>query len=135
VPRANWPVPAGPYDTFVAGLLGGYFVFGTRSKRTGRIPSVNQQIVIYVFARVMLALARLAVKPGLGFPVVSREPLTDKISHYSWPLFASLSWGMVMYLFRWYPGDLQPSLKSSMNYIYVQSSEWDSLRNFLWHNT
>jgi peroxisomal membrane protein 4 len=128
------PGKEGPLDTFIAGLLGGYYVFGRRSKRTGRIPSVNQQIVIYVFARVALALARLAVKPGVGLPMVSRERTSAAISHYAWPIFASLSWGSVMFLFRWHPHDLQPSLRNSMSYIYVQSSEWDGLRNFIWHN-
>ena len=128
------PGKEGPYDTLVAGMLGGYLVFGGRSPRTGRISSVNQQIVIYVFARVVLALARLAVKPGLGLPVVSEQPLSGRISHYAWPVFAASSWALVMYLFRWYPEDLQPSLRSSMSYIYVQSNEWDSLRNFAWHN-
>lgn len=113
--------------------MGGYFVFG-RPSRSGRIPSVNQQIVIYVFARVVLALARLAVQPGVGLPLVSREDASARIRSAAWPAFASLSWAMVMYLFRWYPGDLQPSLKSSMNYIYLDSNEWDSLWNFLWHN-
>ncbi len=47
--------------------FGGYIVFGQRSARSGKISSVNQQIVIYVFARVTPALARLAVKPGYGF--------------------------------------------------------------------
>ncbi|KAF9876492.1 hypothetical protein CkaCkLH20_05900 [Colletotrichum karsti] len=128
------PGKEGPYDSFFAGLLGGYLVFGGRSPRTGKISSVNQQIVIYVFARVVLGLARLAVAPGKGLPVVSREDLSAKISYYAWPVFASTSWAMVMYLFRHHPADLQPSLRSSMNYIYVQSSEWDSLRNFIWHN-
>jgi peroxisomal membrane protein 4 len=41
----------GPYDSFVAGLMGGYVVFGQRSARTGRVSSVNQQIVIYVSER------------------------------------------------------------------------------------
>lgn len=124
----------GPYDSFIAGLIGGYFVFGGRSKRSGKISSVNQQIVIYVFARVVLALAKLAIKPETGVPLLSSEPRRSQISYYAWPVFASTSWAMVMYLFRWYPEDLQPSLRSSMNYIYVQSGEWDSLRNFLWHN-
>ena len=66
--------------------------------------------------------------------MISREPLAGRITYYAWPVFASVSWAMVMYLFRHYPEDLQPSLRSSMNYIYVQSSEWDSLRNFIWHN-
>ncbi|KAJ0165270.1 Peroxisomal membrane protein 4 [Colletotrichum tanaceti] len=128
------PGKEGPYDAFFAGLLGGYIVFGGRSSRSGKISSVNQQIVVYVFARVVLALARLAVTPGKGLPLVSREDLSTKISYYAWPVFASTSWAMVMYLFRQHPSDLQPSLRSSMTYIYQQSSEWDSLRNFIWHN-
>lgn len=126
----------GPYDTLIAGLLGGYFVFGGRSPKSGKISSVNQQIVIYVFARVILALARLAVKDGspVALPVVSREYASSVVSYYAWPVFASVSWGMVMWLFRYHPEDLQPSLRSSMSYIYAQSEDWDSLRNFLWHN-
>lgn len=104
---------------------------------------MNQQIVVYVFARVVLALARLAVRappPGaprsaLGLPVVSENPrLSATVSHYAWPVFASGSWGLVMWLFRHYPEELQPSLRSSMSYIYAQSDEWDGLRNFIWHN-
>jgi peroxisomal membrane protein 4 len=40
------PGKEGPYDTFFAGLLGGYLVFGRRSKR-GHISSVSKQIVIF----------------------------------------------------------------------------------------
>ncbi|KAF2996379.1 hypothetical protein G7054_g10462 [Neopestalotiopsis clavispora] len=127
------PGKEGKFDTFLAGLVGGYFVFGGRS-RAGKISSVNQQIVIYVFARVVLALARLAVQPGSGLPVVSEPGTSNKVSYYAWPVFASLSWAMVMHLFRYYPEDLQPSLKSSMNYIYKESDNWDCLRNFIWHN-
>ncbi|KAH9888201.1 peroxisomal membrane protein 4 [Xylariomycetidae sp. FL2044] len=131
------PGKEGHYDTLIAGLIGGYFVFGGRSRRSGKIPSVNQQIVIYVFARVVLALARLAVKPGARagpLPLVWDPRASAAVSHYAWPVFASVSWALVMHLFRHHPDDLQPSLRSSMNYIYLQSSEWDGLRNFLWHN-
>ncbi|KAM0341316.1 hypothetical protein ACHAPU_010058 [Fusarium lateritium] len=128
------PGKEGTYDSFVGGLVGGYFVFGGRSKRTGKISSVNQQIVIYVFARVMLALARIAVKPGPGLPVVSSEPLRSVINQYAWPTFASLSWASVMLIFRYHPEDLQSSLRSSMTYIYQDCNEFDSLRNLLWHN-
>ncbi|KAI0409633.1 peroxisomal membrane protein 4 [Xylaria palmicola] len=129
------PGKEGPYDSLLAGLVGGYFVFGGRSRRSGKISSVNQQIVIYVFARVVLALARLAVRPGgRGLPLVSREAPSALITQHAWPVFASVSWGLVMHLFRHHPDDLQPSLRSSMNYIYLQSNEWDGLRNFLWHN-
>lgn len=115
-------------------MLGGYLVFGGRSGRTGKISSVNQQIVVYVFARVVLALARLAVKPGFGLPVVSEPGNSAAISYYSWPVFAATSWGLVMHLFRYHAAELQPSLRSSMTYLYLQSNEWDGLRNFLWHN-
>ncbi|ELQ33282.1 peroxisomal membrane protein 4 [Pyricularia oryzae] len=128
------PGKEGPYDTFVAGMLGGYLVFGGRSGRTGKISSVNQQIVVYVFARVVLALARLAVKPGFGLPVVSEPGNSAAISYYAWPVFAATSWGLVMHLFRYHAAELQPSLRSSMTYLYLQSNEWDGLRNFLWHN-
>jgi len=40
------PGKEGPYDTFLAGLLGGYVVFGRRSKK-GHISSVSKQIVIF----------------------------------------------------------------------------------------
>ncbi|KAI2781627.1 peroxisomal membrane protein 4 [Daldinia loculata] len=130
------PGKAGRYDSFMAGLLGGYVVFGGRSRRSGKIPSVNQQIVVYVFARVVLALARLAVKPegGTGLPLVSRQGVSESITRYAWPVFASLSWASVMHLFRYHPDDLQPSLRGSMTYIYQQADHWDSLRNFIWHN-
>lgn len=123
--------PPGPYDTFLSGLLGGYLVFGQRS-RAGTISSVNQQIVIYVFARVALSLAKLSIQPGAN--IIHSAKLSDKISYNAWPVFASVSWGLVMWLFRWYPDTLQGSLRSSMNYIYVQADHWDGLRNFLVHN-
>ncbi|PHH60219.1 hypothetical protein CDD82_2329 [Ophiocordyceps australis] len=121
-------------DSFVAGLVGGYFVFGQTSPRTGRVSSVNQQIVIYIFARVCLALARLAVKPGHGLPVISSPALSHTIRAHAWPVFASLSWATVMLLFNYHPEDLQSSLRSSMTYIYSDCDEWHSLRTLLWHN-
>ncbi|KAH6627917.1 Tim17/Tim22/Tim23/Pmp24 family-domain-containing protein [Chaetomium tenue] len=128
------PGKEGPYDSFFAGLLGGYMVFGGRSPRSNKIPSVNQQIVIYVFARVVLALARLAVKPGVGLPVVSEPETSAAISAAAWPLFASASWALVMHLYRWHPMELQGSLRSSMTYIYGDSERWEGLRTLLWHN-
>lgn len=156
--------------TFLAGLFGGYWVFG---HGRGAHSSVNQQIVIYVFARVVLALAKLAVQPpgdnslvgssygghgGKGVLGLNEEQL-KLVQRYSWPVFASLSWAGVMWLFRFYPEMLQPSLRSSMNYMYVffvflsylfsktggltfdvffcsytNADEWDSTRNCVWHN-
>lgn len=40
------PGKEGVYDTFFAGLLGGYLVFGRRSRR-GHVSSVSKQIVVF----------------------------------------------------------------------------------------
>ncbi|XP_014555650.1 hypothetical protein COCVIDRAFT_38687 [Bipolaris victoriae FI3] len=130
------------YDSFLAGLLGGYTVFGRTIHN-----SVSQQIVIYVAARVCLALAKLAVQPrevsagagakhgGVkGWELFGNGEMRRALVRNGWPAFASLSWAMVMYIFRWHPESVQSSLRSSMSYIYVQSDEWDSLRTLLWHN-
>ncbi|RYN65667.1 hypothetical protein AA0118_g3066 [Alternaria tenuissima] len=132
------------YDSFLAGLLGGYTVFGRTIHN-----SVSQQIVIYVAARVCLALAKLAVQPrhvggrasgqgvkggGGGWELFGNGEMRKKMAKNGWPVFASLSWAMVMYIFRWHPESVQSSLRSSMSYIYVQSDDWDSLRTLLWHN-
>ena len=147
----------GHYDTFMAGLLGGYWVFG----RTIR-SSVSQQIVIYIFARVVLGTAKMMVHPkgekasvvpggGGGFGLITDPKVKKWLRENGWVAFASLSWACVMYLFRWHPEDLQPSLRSSMTYMwvisasrtvfeltmassYVESDHWNSLRNFIWHN-
>lgn len=132
------PGKEGPYDAFFAGLLGGYYVFGRHAN------SVKQQIVIYVFARVMLALAKLSIEspamtsttPTPTFFTQRFSPATKaRIQENAWPVFASLSWGMVMYVFRWQPESIQSSLKSSMKYIYVQCDHWDNFRNFMIYNT
>ncbi|KAI9746127.1 MAG: hypothetical protein M1818_000808 [Claussenomyces sp. TS43310] len=126
------PGKEGPYDAFFAGLLGGYLVFGQRHPRTGKISSVSQQIVIYVFARVVLAAAKLAIRPEMG--IVGSAGLSKKIGHDAWPLFAAASWASVMYMFRWHPDTIQSSLHSSMKYIYNDCEHWDSLRTLVWHN-
>lgn len=103
--------------TFLSGLIGGYAVFGR-----GYQSSVNQQIVIYVFARAMLALAKLTVQKESGFSKVVRTRVTKN----AWPVFASLSWGVIMWTYRWHPDTIQPSLKSSMKYMYVYPTNCSS---------
>ncbi|KAL3438670.1 Tim17/Tim22/Tim23/Pmp24 family-domain-containing protein [Aspergillus tetrazonus] len=119
----------GHYDSFLAGLLGGYAVFGRHKS------SITQQIVIYIFARVVLGFAKLSVQPGMH-PLSSLigPEARKQIESNAWAVFASLSWAFVMYLFRWHPEVLMSSLRSSMVYIYSDSDHWDSFRNFLVHN-
>ncbi|KAF2863167.1 putative peroxisomal membrane protein [Piedraia hortae CBS 480.64] len=129
-------------DAFWAGMMGGYAVFARKKN------SVNQQIVIYIFARVVLALAKLMFLPpedntlvggrygggggkgSLLLPKVQREALRK----IAWPAFATLSWASVMWLFRHHPDTLQPSLRSSMVYIYDNAERWTDVKSFLWHN-
>ncbi|KAL4883776.1 Tim17/Tim22/Tim23/Pmp24 family-domain-containing protein [Aspergillus karnatakaensis] len=119
----------GQYDSFFAGLMGGYAVFGRRKS------SITQQIVIYIFARVVLAFAKLSVQPNMH-PLSSLigPEARKNIENNAWAVFASFSWAFVMYLFRWHPETLMSSLRSSMVYIYADSDHWDSFRNLLIHN-
>ena len=128
----------GPYDTFLSGLVGGYLVFG-RGKSGAS--SVNQQIVIYVFARVILALARLSLEspkftnttPTPTFWTQRLDESTkQRIRTNAWPVFASISWGLVMYVFRWQPESIQPSLRSSMKYMYVSGNLADDMSYLSW---
>lgn len=78
----------------------------------------SNQIVIYIFARVMLSLAKLSIEPGMHplSSLFSPEARTS-INNNAWPVFASVSWALVMYIFRWYPDTLVSSLRSSMVYM------------------
>lgn len=68
----------------------------------------------------MLALAKLSIQPNMhplsGFiSPTARAKITER----AWPVFASLSWAFVMYLFRWHPEAIVESLRNSMTYMYV----------------
>ena len=105
--------PPPDFNHFIAGVLGGYYVFGR-----GIQSSVNQQIVTYVFARVVLGMAKLAVIPKRdgGWGMFGHEQ-REQIGKGAWPVFAAGSWGGVMWLFAKYPDILQASLRSSMTYM------------------
>eukprot|EP00127_Corallochytrium_limacisporum_P005716 Clim_evm95s210 gene=Clim_evmTU95s210 len=105
------------WHPFVAGLIGGYYVFGENN-------NVNNQINMYLFSRIIFGLIRTAKRRG-----VLATP--DGDSH---PIFASLVWAIVMWLFEFEPGTLQPSLRASMDYLYHDSEKYDNLNNFLWYN-
>ena len=82
-----------------------------------------RQIVLYLFSRILIGMASVAAdKNGITAP------------SQTYPVFAALVWGVVMWLFRHERKSLQPSLQASMQYLYNDSDVWDSLRNFIWHN-
>ncbi|XP_025088120.1 peroxisomal membrane protein 4-like [Pomacea canaliculata] len=105
------------YHSLLSAFIGGYLIFGTYNK-------VNEQINLYLLSRIIYALIRLAVKRG--YISQPRGPV--------FPWFAAGVWGVVLWLFEHEADTLQPSLKSSMTYLYHDSNFWSSLRNFLIHN-
>ncbi|RKP14022.1 peroxisomal membrane protein 4 [Piptocephalis cylindrospora] len=104
------------FHSFLAGLIGGYLVFGDDN-------GINQQMILYLFSRVMVALVKIPVKHG-----VLPKPKA------SFSIFAALTWAAVMWLFRHERDTLQPSLQASMQYLYLDSNHWKGLRTLLWHN-
>ncbi|KAJ3415999.1 hypothetical protein HDV05_003596 [Chytridiales sp. JEL 0842] len=103
-------------DPFVAGLIGGYIIFGEDN-------NINQQIVLYLFSRISMGLAKLAVK----------KEIIPQPAH-AFPVFAAVTWGIVMWLFRQERDVLQGSLQASMQYLYNDSEVFSNFRNWLWHN-
>lgn len=106
-----------PHHAYIAGGIGGYLIFG-REKN-----NVNEQIVLYIFSRIMTGLARLSVKNK-----IIAEP------KHSFSVFAAVTWAIVMGLFFSDRDVLQPSLQASMQYLYLDSNKWTTLKNFIWHN-
>ncbi|XP_067856364.1 peroxisomal membrane protein 4 [Heptranchias perlo] len=105
------------FHSFLAACMGGWLVFGDNNH-------INSQINMYLLSRVLFGLSRLAVEKGY-FPEPKRDPF---------PLFATLMWGTVLWLFEHHPHTLQPSLQSSMTYLYDDSNIWHDISDFLIYN-
>ncbi|XP_077581966.1 peroxisomal membrane protein 4 [Stigmatopora nigra] len=103
--------------SFLAACVGGCLVFGDNN-------NINSQINMYLLSRILFAFSRLAVEKGLC-PQPRRDPF---------PLLATLVWGAVLWLFEYHPHTLQPSLRSSMSYLYHDSDVWHDLRDFALYN-
>ncbi|XP_069740400.1 peroxisomal membrane protein 4 [Narcine bancroftii] len=112
-----WQGEKAQLHSFVAACVGGWLVFGDNNH-------INSQINMYLLSRVLFGLSRLAVEKGY-FPETKRDPF---------PLFATLVWGLVLWLFEYHPYTLQPSLQSSMTYLYDDSNVWHNLTDFLVYN-
>ncbi|KIJ68647.1 hypothetical protein HYDPIDRAFT_82708 [Hydnomerulius pinastri MD-312] len=117
-------------DTFIAGLIGGYVVFGDRT-------AVNEQIVLYVVSRVIAAFLPRTGSPYSKTPSSPGDalarPVPPDARYFS--VFAALSWGAVMWLFKHRGEGIQPGMFNSMTYLYRDSEVWKDLRTLLWHNT
>ena len=70
----------------------------------------------------------------IGLAKMTAEKQEYKAPPQTYPIFAAVVWGIVMWLFRYERATLQSSLQASMEYLYIDSNNWNSLRNLLWHN-
>jgi peroxisomal membrane protein 4 len=91
-----------PMNSIVGGMVGGYFMFGDNNP-------INAQINMYVFSRICFGAVRACIKQDYF-----------KYWDKAYPIYASLIWGAVMYLFE-HQGTLQNSLTRSMVYLYKVS--------------
>ncbi|XP_019395260.1 PREDICTED: peroxisomal membrane protein 4 [Crocodylus porosus] len=103
--------------SFLAACIGGWLVFGENN-------AINSQIIMYLLSRTLFAFSRLAVEKGY-IP----EPKWDPF-----PLTAALIWGTILWLFEYHRHTLQPSLQSSMTYLYDDSNVWHDISDFLIYN-
>ena len=82
------------------------------------------QINMYLLSRIIFGFVRLAVKKD-----IIKEPKKDPF-----PFYAAVVWAIVMWQFETFQDVLQPSLQSSMTYLYHDSNVWHNLRDFLIYN-
>lgn len=87
-------------------------------------PALYVQINLYLLSRILMGLCKTGVSQGI-IPAPKRDPF---------PLFGAVVWAIVLWLFEYHQSSLQPSLQSSMTYLYKDSNVFSSLRNFLLYN-
>ncbi|ESO10930.1 hypothetical protein HELRODRAFT_71941 [Helobdella robusta] len=106
---------------FLAAVIGGFCVFGQENK-------INEQINLYLLSRVIYGLVKLLANKGYIYSP-SRKT--------SFSMFGCLVWGLAVWLFEMNQGServLQPSLQSSMTYLYHDSNLWSNVDDFLFKN-
>lgn len=99
-------LPEQPYHAFLAGAVGGYYVWG-------RYSGVNYQLILYLASRILVGCIKLASEKGI--PPFAWKRLSFAKTY---PWAAAGIWGTVMMLFEKHPEVLHPSLRRSMDEIY-----------------
>lgn len=102
----------GGLECWIAGFVGGYIGFGDSKGLSG---SVNNQIVLYLFARGIYGLLVSGVRRGV-------IPQTlDVRSERGFRIFAGFSLALILYLTEYEPDTLNPSFMATMNNLYYDS--------------
>eukprot|EP01138_Halocafeteria_seosinensis_P008076 gb/GECG01008252.1/.p1 GENE.gb/GECG01008252.1/~~gb/GECG01008252.1/.p1 ORF type:complete len:447 (+),score=40.90 gb/GECG01008252.1/:1-1341(+) len=107
-----------PWNPAIAGAIGASIVWR-------RYSSVNMQILMYLLGRTLVGAVRALAKEGVW-------PLTQfQFKEHGFPLVSVLTWAAVMYLHQNHKEALQGSLSSSMDFLYHESDQWHSWRDFV----
>jgi len=104
---------SGGIDSWIAGAIGGWYSFGESRGVSG---AVNQQIVLYLFARGLEGLVLSAVNRKYLPPVLDiRKPTGFR-------LLAAFSLACILYLTEYEPETLRPSFMTVMTNLYHESN-------------
>lgn len=98
---------------FISGLINGWLVY--RNKES----AINQQIILYLLSRNLTG----------GAQNLQNKGYLPKTKFFG--ILTALCWGCVMLLFEDDPKSLQPSLASSMEYLYHESDGYNSWTDFV----
>lgn len=91
---------------FLSGAICGYFVY--KNPRD----ALNVQMILYLLSRDITG----------GLKNLQYKKIIPQFDFF--PFIATLSWGLVMYLYKVYPETLQFSLKRSMDFLYKNSEHF-----------
>jgi len=105
---------SGGIDSWVAGLIGGYWAFGDSAHISG---SVNNQIVLYLFARGIQGALISGVKRGIV------PQALDISKHRGFRCLAAFSLALILYLTEYEPETLSKSFMGTMEYLYHHSDK------------
>lgn len=107
------------WHVFLSAFVVGKYVFGENNP-------INTQINMYLLSRIIFGLCRLGAEKGY---LPSGDHTKGGKDPFPW--FAAAMWGIVLWLFEYHRHTLQPSLQSSMTYLYDDSEKWTGIRDFL----
>lgn len=101
-------------DSWIGGFIGGAVAFGDSRGISG---SVNNQIVLYLFARGVEGLIRLLQNK------FSLPQEYDIKSPKGFRVFAGFSLALILWLTEYHPEVLSPSFNRTMHFLYYRSNQ------------
>ncbi|EFA83827.1 transmembrane protein [Heterostelium album PN500] len=110
----------GGVESLIAGFVGGYYAFGESKGTSG---SVNNQIVLYLFARALIGFIQSGVKRKIIPESLSTTTPTG------FRIFAGVTLALILYLTEYEPDTLNSSFMGTMTYLYHKSDSGPMLHN------